>query len=60
MIILDMRVHGPNDPLCCASQLETQRFALQGDQLIRLPCAVLQRADLPLPTPGPGSLERRD
>ena len=37
VIILDMRVHGPNDPMCCASQLETWRFRLEGGALIRQP-----------------------
>jgi hypothetical protein len=35
-ITLQMLTHGPNDPLCCASQLATWQFRLQGDQLIRL------------------------
>jgi putative hemolysin len=37
VIILDMRVHGPNDPMCCASQLETWRFKLEGEALVRQP-----------------------
>lgn len=37
IIILDLRVHGPNDPMCCASQLETWRFELANGQLTRLP-----------------------
>ena len=37
VIILDMRVHGPNDPMCCASQLEVWRFVLEENQLQRLP-----------------------
>jgi putative hemolysin len=36
LITLDMRVHGPNDGLCCPSQLETWRFQFQADQLVRL------------------------
>jgi hypothetical protein len=36
IITLNMRVHGPNDGLCCPSQLETWRFQLQGDHLIRV------------------------
>jgi len=35
VIILDMRVHGPNDPMCCASQLEIWRFRLEGGALVR-------------------------
>jgi hypothetical protein len=37
VIALDMRVHGPNDPMCCASQLETWRFRLEGEALVRQP-----------------------
>jgi putative hemolysin len=37
VITLDMRVQGPNDPMCCASQPETRRYQLQDDQLVRLP-----------------------
>jgi hypothetical protein len=36
IITLDMRVHGPNDGLCCPSELETWQFQLQGDRLIRV------------------------
>jgi hypothetical protein len=36
IITLNMRVHGPNDGLCCPSQLETWQFLLQGDQVIRV------------------------
>lgn len=36
IITLDMRVHGPNDGLCCPSQSETWQFRLQGDHLIRV------------------------
>lgn len=37
VIALEMRVHGPNDALCCPSQLETWRFRLENGQLVRLP-----------------------
>lgn len=37
VIRLDMRVHGPNDGLCCPSQFETWRFQLQNGRLVRLP-----------------------
>ncbi len=37
MIILNMRVHGPNDGLCCPSQFVTWNFVLSGNQLIKLP-----------------------
>jgi putative hemolysin len=37
LISLDMRVHGPNDPMCCASQLESWRFRLEGEALVRQP-----------------------
>jgi len=37
VITLGMRVHGPNDPLCCASQAETWQFQLENGQLVRLP-----------------------
>ena len=37
VIILAMRVQGPNDGMCCPSQLETWQFQLQNNQLIRLP-----------------------
>ncbi len=37
IIILNMRVHGPNDGMCCASQFVTWNFVLSGNQLIKLP-----------------------
>ena len=37
VITLSMRVQGPNDGLCCPSQLETWRFQLQAGNLVRLP-----------------------
>jgi len=37
VIILGMRVQGPNDGMCCPSQLETWQFQLQNGQLIKLP-----------------------
>lgn len=37
VIVLDMRVHGPDDPMCCASQLETWRLQLHDDELVRQP-----------------------
>lgn len=37
VIRLDLRVHGPNDGLCCPSQFETWRFKLDANQLVRLP-----------------------
>jgi len=36
-IVLNMRVQGPNDGLCCPSQLVTWNFVLFGDQLVKLP-----------------------
>jgi hypothetical protein len=36
-IILNMRVQGPNDGLCCPSQSVTWNFVLNGNQLIKLP-----------------------
>jgi hypothetical protein len=36
IITLSLRVHGPNDGLCCPSQVETWQFRLEGG-LIRLP-----------------------
>ena len=36
VIVLDMRVHGPNDPMCCASQFETWRFKLEDEALKRV------------------------
>ena len=36
-IILNMRVQGPNDGLCCPSQSETWRFFLNENQLMKLP-----------------------
>lgn len=35
-IVLNMRVHGPNDGLCCPSQFVTWSFVLNGDLLIKL------------------------
>ena len=37
VIILAMRVQGPNDGMCCPSQLETWQFHLENNQLVRLP-----------------------
>ena len=37
VIVLEMRVQGPNDPLCCPSQSETWKFRLQGADLSRIP-----------------------
>lgn len=36
-IVLNMRVQGPNDGLCCPSQFVTWRFVLNRSQLIKLP-----------------------
>ncbi len=36
-IILDMRVQGAHDPLCCPSQLVTWRYQLVGADLVKLP-----------------------
>lgn len=36
-IVLNMRVHGPDDGLCCPSQFVTWNFVLNGDQLIKRP-----------------------
>lgn len=36
-IILNMRVQGPNDGLCCPSQFVTWYFVLNGDLLLKLP-----------------------
>jgi hypothetical protein len=37
VIILNMRVQGTNDGLCCPSQPATWNYVLSGDQLIKLP-----------------------
>ena len=37
VMILNVRVLGPNDAFCCPSQQETWRFQLENNQLIRLP-----------------------
>lgn len=37
IIALSMRVHGSNDGLCCPSQSVTWNFALNGNQLTKLP-----------------------
>jgi hypothetical protein len=37
LIILNLRVQGPNDPLCCASQIEVRNFHLDRGQLIQIP-----------------------
>ena len=37
VIILAMRVQGPNDGMCCPSQLETWQFRLENNVLVRLP-----------------------
>lgn len=37
IIVLNMRVHGPDDGLCCPSQPVVWSFVLSGDQLVKLP-----------------------
>jgi len=37
IIVLNMRVKGPNDGLCCPSQFATWNLVLNGSQLIKLP-----------------------
>jgi len=36
-IVLNMRVQGPNDGLCCPSQFVIWSFTLNGNQLVKLP-----------------------
>lgn len=36
-IVLNMRVQGPNDGMCCPSQFVTWNFVLSGNQLMKLP-----------------------
>lgn len=36
-VTLDVRVLGPNDGLCCPSQLETWHFRLENNQLVQTP-----------------------
>jgi len=36
-IVLNMRIHGPNDGLCCPSQTVTWNFVLNVSQLMKLP-----------------------
>lgn len=36
-VTLNVRVLGPNDGLCCPSQLETWHFRLENNQLVKLP-----------------------
>ncbi|MCJ7666878.1 MAG: hypothetical protein MUP04_01095 [Anaerolineae bacterium] len=35
-ITVDMVTHGPDDPLCCPSLEVTQKYELQGDELVQL------------------------
>lgn len=37
VIILNMKVQGPNDGMCCPSQLVIWSFILTGDRLVKLP-----------------------
>lgn len=37
LILLDMRVQGPNDPLCCPSQFVTWNFRLENGQFVQMP-----------------------
>ena len=37
IVVLNMRVHGSNDGLCCPSQSVTWSFTLNGNQLVKLP-----------------------
>jgi len=36
VITVDMVTHGPEDPLCCPTLEVTQRYELQGDELVQL------------------------
>lgn len=35
-VTLDLRVHGPNDPACCPSQLATWNYHFDGTQLVQV------------------------
>ena len=37
VVTLNMRVHGPEDGLCCPSQSATWTFRLENGQWVRLP-----------------------
>jgi hypothetical protein len=36
IIVMDLTTHSPTDPMCCPTQNETDRFKLQGAQLVRI------------------------
>jgi len=36
VISLEMVTHGPDDPMCCPSQNVTEKYKLQGDQLVKV------------------------
>ena len=37
VIVMELVTHAPSDPMCCPTQNETQKFKLEGDQLVRSP-----------------------
>ncbi|HEX7587126.1 MAG TPA: hypothetical protein VF478_02315 [Anaerolineae bacterium] len=36
VIVMDLVTHTPSDPMCCPTQNETQKFRLQGEQLVKV------------------------
>ena len=36
VIVMDLVTHAPSDPMCCPTQNETQKFKLQGEQLVNV------------------------
>ena len=46
-IVLDMITHGPDDPMCCPTQLVRNVYALEGDTLIEVSSEVIGAVEEP-------------
>lgn len=41
-IVVDMVIHGPEDPMCCPTQHVLQAYALQGEELVQVSSEVVE------------------
>ena len=41
-IVVEMTIHGPDDPMCCPSQLVQNTYALEGNQLVETASEALE------------------
>jgi heat shock protein HslJ len=46
-IVVDMVTHGPDDPMCCPTQLVRNVYALEGDTLVEVSSEVIGTAEEP-------------